>query len=189
MTKSLGLWRQPAYEVYSACKLLIYHHQVCDSACTRWSLMPLYRDVFERCRSYNFRTTNSRQWDSFIYIHARAYTWFVVLHDISQLLNTQLDKETLATCVSMIESGVNPEALAVSATGYEARKIGRSDIWTQAVIQELRRESAALNAQVGVNGRWNTISSWTVIGNFGKKFTWVVESITQLPLLGRLNYY
>jgi mitotic-spindle organizing protein 1 len=39
----------------------------------------------------------------------------IVLHDISQLLNTQLDKETLATCVSMIESGVNPEALAVSS--------------------------------------------------------------------------
>ncbi|KAI0731139.1 mitotic-spindle organizing gamma-tubulin ring associated-domain-containing protein [Earliella scabrosa] len=46
------------------------------------------------------------------------------LHDISQLLNTGLDKETLATCVGLIESGVNPEALA-------------------AVIQELRRESAA----------------------------------------------
>ena len=38
----------------------------------------------------------------------------IVLHDISQLLNTQLDKETLATCVNMIEAGVNPEALAVS---------------------------------------------------------------------------
>lgn len=35
------------------------------------------------------------------------------LHDISQLLNTNLDKETLATCVQMIESGVNPQALAV----------------------------------------------------------------------------
>jgi Mitotic-spindle organizing gamma-tubulin ring associated len=33
---------------------------------------------------------------------------------MSQLLNTQLDKETLATCVSMIESGANPEAVAVS---------------------------------------------------------------------------
>ncbi|KAI9573931.1 mitotic-spindle organizing gamma-tubulin ring associated-domain-containing protein [Boletus coccyginus] len=50
------------------------------------------------------------------------------LFDISQLLNTQLDKETLATCVGMIESGVNPEALA-------------------AVIQELRREAAALSGQ------------------------------------------
>ncbi|KXN86610.1 hypothetical protein AN958_09914 [Leucoagaricus sp. SymC.cos] len=37
-----------------------------------------------------------------------------ILYEISQLLNTQLDKETLATCVGMIESGVNPEALAVS---------------------------------------------------------------------------
>lgn len=33
---------------------------------------------------------------------------------MSQLLSTQLDKETLATCIGMIESGVNPEALAVS---------------------------------------------------------------------------
>ena len=39
---------------------------------------------------------------------------FLVLYDISQLLGTQLDKETLATCIGMIESGVNPEALAVS---------------------------------------------------------------------------
>jgi mitotic-spindle organizing protein 1 len=39
--------------------------------------------------------------------------WFTALYEISQLLNTQLDKETLATCVGMIESGVNPEALAV----------------------------------------------------------------------------
>lgn len=38
-----------------------------------------------------------------------------VLFDISQLLNTQLDKETLATCVGLIESGINPEALAVSS--------------------------------------------------------------------------
>jgi uncharacterized OB-fold protein len=39
-----------------------------------------------------------------------------VLHEISQLLNTRLDKETLATCVGMIESGVNPEALAVRSS-------------------------------------------------------------------------
>jgi hypothetical protein len=39
---------------------------------------------------------------------------FKVLYDMSQLFGTQLDKETLATCIGMIESGVNPEALAVS---------------------------------------------------------------------------
>lgn len=49
-----------------------------------------------------------------------------ILFDMSQLLNTQLDKESLATCIGMIESGANPEALA-------------------AVIQELRRESASIN--------------------------------------------
>jgi len=56
---------------------------------------------------------------------------------MSQLLGTQLDKETLATCIGMIESGVNPEALA-------------------AVIQELRREGAAIAARtnaVEVDGR------------------------------------
>ncbi|KZT65036.1 hypothetical protein DAEQUDRAFT_731891 [Daedalea quercina L-15889] len=57
-----------------------------------------------------------------------------VLYDISQLLNTGLDKETLATCVGMIESGVNPEALA-------------------AVIQELRRESQAMSGRPTTNGR------------------------------------
>ncbi|KAH9913636.1 mitotic-spindle organizing gamma-tubulin ring associated-domain-containing protein [Amylocystis lapponica] len=65
---------------------------------------------------------------------ASAQQTLDILHDISQLLNTQLDKETLATCVGMIESGVNPEALA-------------------AVIQELRRESQALNGQPSTNGR------------------------------------
>jgi len=55
-----------------------------------------------------------------------------ILYDISQLLNTQLDKETLATCVGMIESGVNAEALA-------------------AVILELRREASSVNKMP--NGR------------------------------------
>ncbi|KAJ4473857.1 mitotic-spindle organizing gamma-tubulin ring associated-domain-containing protein [Lentinula aciculospora] len=56
---------------------------------------------------------------------ASAQQTLDILYEMSQLLNTQLDKETLTTCVRMIESGVNPEALAV-------------------VIQELRRENIAL---------------------------------------------
>ncbi|OWF51939.1 Mitotic-spindle organizing protein 1 [Mizuhopecten yessoensis] len=47
------------------------------------------------------------------------------LLEISRLLNTGLDAETLTTCVRLCESGVNPEALAL-------------------VIQELRRETAAV---------------------------------------------
>jgi len=41
-----------------------------------------------------------------------------VLYDISQLLNTHLDRNQLATCVAMIENGVNPEALAVCTFCY-----------------------------------------------------------------------
>ncbi|KAF6761599.1 mitotic-spindle organizing gamma-tubulin ring associated-domain-containing protein [Ephemerocybe angulata] len=55
---------------------------------------------------------------------ASAQQTIDILYEMSQLLNTQLDKETLATCVGLIESGVNPDALAE-------------------VIQELRREGAA----------------------------------------------
>ncbi|KAI9867177.1 MAG: hypothetical protein M1813_009455 [Trichoglossum hirsutum] len=48
-----------------------------------------------------------------------------ILHEISTLLNTQLDRTTLSVCVSLIENGVNPEALAT-------------------VIKELRREGQVL---------------------------------------------
>eukprot|EP00794_Sanderia_malayensis_P017026 gene17026-18740_t len=50
-----------------------------------------------------------------------------ILMEMSNLLNTGLDSESLSICVKLIESGVNPEALAV-------------------VIKELQRESAALQA-------------------------------------------
>lgn len=65
---------------------------------------------------------------------ASAQQTLDVLYDMSQLLGTQLDKETLATCIGMIESGVNPEALA-------------------AVIQELRREGAAIAARAQSSSR------------------------------------
>ena len=54
-----------------------------------------------------------------------CYVLVVALLDISKLLNTGLDAESLSICVRLCESGVNPEALAN-------------------VIRELRRESAAL---------------------------------------------
>ena len=49
----------------------------------------------------------------------------IALLEISNLLNTGLDSETLSICVKLCEAGVNPEALA-------------------AVIKELKRESLAL---------------------------------------------
>nr|CAG8574549.1 241_t:CDS:2 [Entrophospora candida]CAG8584120.1 13721_t:CDS:2 [Entrophospora candida] len=44
-----------------------------------------------------------------------------ILYEISTLLNTGLDRETLSLCINLCENGVNPESLAV-------------------VIKELRRE-------------------------------------------------
>ncbi|CAJ0921439.1 unnamed protein product [Ranitomeya imitator] len=50
-----------------------------------------------------------------------------VLLEISRLLNTGLDMETLSICVRLCEQGINPEALS-------------------SVIKELRRASEGLKA-------------------------------------------
>ena len=49
--------------------------------------------------------------------------------EMSRILNTGLDMETLATVVRLCENGVNPEALAL-------------------VFQELRKESAAVKVNI-----------------------------------------
>jgi mitotic-spindle organizing protein 1 len=54
-----------------------------------------------------------------------------ILYEISQILNTGLDRTSLSILVSLCENGVNPEALA-------------------AVVKELRREASALK-QSGVS--------------------------------------
>jgi mitotic-spindle organizing protein 1 len=38
---------------------------------------------------------------------------FDLIYELSLVLNTGLDKNTLVRCVSLIENGVNPEALAI----------------------------------------------------------------------------
>ncbi|CAG8572666.1 17758_t:CDS:2 [Cetraspora pellucida] len=55
-----------------------------------------------------------------------------ILYEISTILNTGLDRETLSLCLNLCENGVNPEALA-------------------AVIKELRRESAAIKVCANIN--------------------------------------
>ena len=49
----------------------------------------------------------------------------VVVYEMSKLLSCEIDKETLSVCISLLESGVNPEALAM-------------------VMKELKKESQAL---------------------------------------------
>ncbi|EMR61907.1 putative mitotic-spindle organizing protein 1 protein [Eutypa lata UCREL1] len=48
-----------------------------------------------------------------------------ILHEISTILNCHLDRRTLSICISMIENGVNPEALAnvVQYLRKESQKI------------------------------------------------------------------
>ena len=52
---------------------------------------------------------------------------FSTLQELSQLLNTGLDRESLDLCVRLCEQGAHPEALAT-------------------IIRELRRESQAIKA-------------------------------------------
>ncbi|KAK0651287.1 mitotic-spindle organizing gamma-tubulin ring associated-domain-containing protein [Cercophora newfieldiana] len=58
-----------------------------------------------------------------------------ILHEISTILNCHLDRRTLSICISMIENGVNPEALATVVK--ELRKEG----------QEAQIESSAATAR------------------------------------------
>ncbi|RDD43504.1 Mitotic-spindle organizing protein 1 [Trichoplax sp. H2] len=62
-----------------------------------------------------------RQTTSNVNVNAAVETLDIV-QEISDLLNTGLDRKTLSICVQLCEAGINPEALAF-------------------VIQELRRET------------------------------------------------
>ncbi|KIW51498.1 mitotic-spindle organizing protein 1 [Exophiala xenobiotica] len=55
-----------------------------------------------------------------------------ILEEISVLLNTELDRTQLSLCVSLIENGVNPEALATA-------------------IKELRRETQDLQPETAMS--------------------------------------
>ena len=58
-----------------------------------------------------------------------AKNTFTTLQELSRLLNTGLDDESLALCVRLCEQGAHPEALAT-------------------IIRELRRESQAIKVAV-----------------------------------------
>ena len=56
---------------------------------------------------------------------------FVVIYEMSQLLNCGLDQKTLSILVALIENGVNPEALAN-------------------IVKELKRETMALKVSIRI---------------------------------------
>lgn len=80
-------------------------------------------------------------------LHAVRETMDVLL-EISRLLNTGLDMESLSICVRLCEQGINPEALS-------------------AVIKELRKASETLKASENcTNWSCHLISSvWTLMGS------------------------
>ena len=51
---------------------------------------------------------------------------FEILYELSQILNCGVNRDALSTMVSMIENGVNPEALA-------------------AVVKEMKKENMSIN--------------------------------------------
>ncbi|KAK8086328.1 Mitotic-spindle organizing protein 1 [Apiospora phragmitis] len=48
-----------------------------------------------------------------------------ILHEISTILNCHLDRRTLSCCISMIENGVNPEALAAQKEKFKVQDVDR----------------------------------------------------------------
>ncbi|KAM5343056.1 hypothetical protein ACJ41O_014022 [Fusarium nematophilum] len=68
--------------------------------------------------------------------HAAAQQAVDILHEISTILNCHLDRRTLSICISMIERGVNPEALAELLGGADGAIMDG-----QQVIKELRQEA------------------------------------------------
>ncbi|KAK5094884.1 hypothetical protein LTR70_003802 [Exophiala xenobiotica] len=60
-----------------------------------------------------------------------------ILEEISILLDTDLDRAQLSLCVSLIENGVNPEALANAIKGL--RREVKSN---EKALQDIRPESS-----------------------------------------------
>ena len=64
-----------------------------------------------------------------------SFSLCAAVKEISDLLNTGLDDETLRVCVQLLEAGVNPEALAT-------------------VVRELRRETTAIKVCLRQTSSW-----------------------------------
>lgn len=86
------------------------------------------------------------------------------------MLNTQLDKATLATCVGMVENGVNPEALAVCPYLHQ--------LWT-----EITSISLGCNpgAQERIFGGWATICC--------QRFVALSSTTFEVPLRGSWIFF
>jgi hypothetical protein len=69
----------------------------------------------------------------------------VVLHEISTILNTGLDRQSLSILVQLCEMGVNPGALVHGTSSVYVSALAECSLFS--VVQELRRESARLKQE------------------------------------------
>ncbi|KAF9517955.1 hypothetical protein BS47DRAFT_421922 [Hydnum rufescens UP504] len=65
-----------------------------------------------------------------------------MVFDLSQVLNTKLSREQLATCVAMIDSGVNPEALAVRVAVRDLKQKSLSDATQPNELQNIPKRTS-----------------------------------------------
>jgi len=88
------------------------------------------RNFYERGRDENLNGNNNNNNnyydDDDDRISARAAQKHLeITHEISKILDCDLDRETLAVCISLLQNGVDPESLAL-------------------VVKELKREAKRL---------------------------------------------
>lgn len=74
------------------------------------------------------------------------------VYELSRLLNTGLDRETLAVLMALLQKGVNPEALA-------------------AVVKDLRKEAAERRADAGTNASASASSATALESPRVRQFT------------------
>jgi len=90
---------------------------------------PFFKSLF-----FSINDPNDRETHKSLFLNLFSFVCFyfcivkIDLLEISNILNTGLDRETLSILVNLCEAGVHPEALA-------------------AVVKELRREAAAIELE------------------------------------------
>lgn len=102
------------------------------------------KDCFHQCRhaiSYGFRPLELSKNVNVDHSWICYDVSFTVLLEISRLLNTGLDMESLSICVRLCEQGINPEALS-------------------AVIKELRKASESLKVGKPHEDQLRVLDGW-----------------------------
>ncbi|KAK7862508.1 hypothetical protein R5R35_005928 [Gryllus longicercus] len=75
---------------------------------------------------------------------AEARECLHILLEISEMLHTGLDPETLSTCIRLIQCGVNPEALArvvieIKRSVAEIKKSEEEDVIGRETVEKTRK--------------------------------------------------